>query len=215
MDATGSAILLNDYKLMVDNYTSILEKTNSQLNMWINPYGLIISVLTILITLIAIGVSFALWKNSKEQKDRTERFFIEQEKNSENFRKEKDKEVQLAKKNLNKLIKEYQNKLLTAGKDNKKIIENAISSLRKEEAVIGAYTVSDRSFSPYAVPPGGSGGSIFFTSKEKEMICSKCGRKFRYYDQPDNHLSGGAISYVTLGPKEVYCSFCGAANLAL
>ncbi len=213
MDATYSANLLNvdNYQLATNNYISILEKTNSQLNMWTNPYGLMIGILTILIALIAMGVSIVLWKNSEEQKKRTEKFFSEQEKNAEKLRKEREIEVKLIKKNLNKLIEEYQNKLLTADKDNKKKIEDAINSLKKEEAVIGTYTFPSNLTSSYQSAPNYI--NIFPTETEKELVCSKCGNKFKFLSKIDNPLISPLIGVFNTGPKIAHCSFCGATNI--
>jgi len=69
MDATSTQI-----------YLEILEKTNQQLSLWYNPYGLMIAILTLLIAVLAIFFSYILWKQGKEYKDAFSVFLDEQKK---------------------------------------------------------------------------------------------------------------------------------------
>ncbi len=55
----------DQYQVMLNNYASIIEKTNQQLGLWFNPYGLMIGILAVLVAIIAIGVGIALWRNIK------------------------------------------------------------------------------------------------------------------------------------------------------
>src|SRR3989338_4010236 len=81
-EASQGAIMLRtpEYQQMMNNYVSILEKTNQQLGMWSNPYGIAIAILSIFIAIIAICVGVALWRHSKEQKERFDKFLLEYEK---------------------------------------------------------------------------------------------------------------------------------------
>ena len=63
---------------MLNNYASIVEKTNNQLGLWSNPYGLMVGILTLLMAIGAIFITYLLWRNSKDQKEITKQFFIEQ-----------------------------------------------------------------------------------------------------------------------------------------
>ncbi len=51
------------------NYIEILEKTNQQLSLWYNPYGLIIGVLTLLVALLALYFGYILWRQGRDYKD--------------------------------------------------------------------------------------------------------------------------------------------------
>ncbi len=59
----------NQYQDMLDNYASIVEKTNQHLSMWVNPYGIMVGVLTLIVAIMAVVVAWYIWKNSKEQKE--------------------------------------------------------------------------------------------------------------------------------------------------
>ena len=58
MDATTSQI-----------YISLLEKTNQQLSLWTNPYGILVGALAILFTVLTIVAVFIILRQGKEYKD--------------------------------------------------------------------------------------------------------------------------------------------------
>ena len=207
-EASQSAIMFSTpkYQQMMNNYMSILEKTNQQLGVWSNPYGIAIGILSIFIAIIAIGVAFALWRQSKEQKDRFNQFLADQEK----IIKLKNKSLEQVELKLNRLISAYEEQLKSATKNNKKEIEEAIADLKKEKASIGAYigpaaalgTVSGPSIANYDFSQGAS----FMTNNS--TVCTSCGKRFSYSMGTDI-LS----SMVTIGSKTVYCSYCGHRNM--
>lgn len=211
---------MNPETQILNNYVSILEKTNQQLNLWSNPYGLMVGILTLLIAIIAIAVSYALWRYSKEQRDRVNQFFAEQEKIID----EKNKQVQKVEEKLNDLIKEYEKQLKSSTKQGKKEIQRTIEELKKEKARISAY------MGPVMVAGGTSAvHSAFFPqrnidfyglnlNREKSMICTQCGKNFSYYeDSNDSILRGDSILNAPYGTpfkdKDVYCIHCGAKNI--
>ena len=219
---------------VLNNYISILEKTNQQLNLWSNPYGLMVGILTLLVALIAIGVAYALWRHSKEQRDRTNQFFTEQEK----IINEINKQVQKAKEGYNDLIKEQEGQLKSSTKKGKKEIQKAIEELKKEKARINAYmgpvmvaggTSTILAGHPLSIPQ-----SITFNGLggKKSMICTRCGKNFSYYNNSEGSTLGGdsilEVPYsdtihgygtygygTTFKDKDVYCIFCGAKNIPL
>lgn len=198
---------------ILNNYISILEKTNQQLNLWSNPYGLMVGVLTLLVALIAMGVAYALWRYSKEQRDRINQFFTEQER----IIKEKNENVQRVEGKLNDLIKEYEKQLKSTTK-NKKEVQKIIDELKKEKARIGAY------MGPVMVS-GGMASTIsspvfshdIISYGEKSMICTQCGKSFSYYR--DNIYKDNSILFAPYGTafegKNVYCPSCGTKNIPL
>jgi len=62
------------------DYVEILEKTNQQLSLWYNPYGLMVGILTALVALLAILFAFILWRQGKDYKDAFQAFLDEQKK---------------------------------------------------------------------------------------------------------------------------------------
>lgn len=201
---------------VLNNYISILEKTNQQLSLWSNPYGLMVGILTLLIAVIAIAVSYALWRYSKEQRDKINHFFAEQEK----VIKEKNENVKKVENKLNDLIREYEKQLKDTTK-NKKEIQKNIDELKKERARIGVYmgpviatgmpgTIS--TISQPLTPLAFSG----YSSIEKSIICIRCGKNFSYYDG-NGIFKNSDILYApygtTLKDENVYCPSCGAKNI--
>ena len=69
MEQTFITSAPTQYQIMLENYASILEKTNQQLGLWSNPYGIMVAILAFFLTVGSIFVAWYLWKNSKEQKD--------------------------------------------------------------------------------------------------------------------------------------------------
>lgn len=193
----------NSQQLM-ENYVAILEKTNQQLGMWSNPYGIAIGVLSLFIAIIAIGVAVALWLNSKEQKDRFNQFLSDQEK----IIKLKGESIRKYESKLDVLIKEYETQLKSTG-EGKKEIEKALNELKREKASIDAYinpgaalgTISGASVSSSNLP------WALTVESPRSLICSKCGKAFTYY----NSSSLGSISLTVT--QRVYCSYCGHLNI--
>lgn len=50
--------ITKEYKELIDNYYSILEKTNNQLGLGLSVSTLLVSILSIIIALLAIAVAF-------------------------------------------------------------------------------------------------------------------------------------------------------------
>ena len=197
-----------EYQKMLDAYVSILEKTNAQLGLWSNPYGVAVGILSLFIALIAIFVAFALWRNSKEQKDRIEIFFSDQEKNIKEKNKIMNKLIKGYELKLENLISKQEEKLKSATKENKIELEKAILELEKEKASIGAYIGSDLSLQSSPATP-----FVNCFNTKKDMICTNCGKSFSYNDDSMNILSlSKPVCSLTIGDKKVYCPHCGAIN---
>ncbi|MEX1014745.1 MAG: hypothetical protein WDZ80_06310 [Candidatus Paceibacterota bacterium] len=61
-------------------YIDLLEKTNQQLSLWGNPYAIMVMVLTVLVALLAIGVTYLLWTQKREYRELFNSFLKKQEK---------------------------------------------------------------------------------------------------------------------------------------
>lgn len=219
MSDTNTIIQLapNQYQTMLDNYASIVEKTNNQLSLGINLTSLSVTILSVFFAVIAIFVAWALWKNSKDQKDRMEQFFSEQEK----IIREKNKNIKKFELKFENLINEYKEKLKGADGENKKQLEKAINELKKEKASAGAYIGFDSAiqFSPTRFSDLASSISKYaatISGYEKTRICFKCGKAFTYRDNSNYSLDSlAARSVLDSGATVniVYCSHCGEANV--
>lgn len=204
---------ITQYQKLLDNYASVLEKTNQQLGLWSNPYGVAVGILSVLIAVIAIAVGYALWRNSKEQRERFEKFVSEQEKIFTEQNKIRNTSVRKAEAQLDELINQYKKRLDSATKEGKKDLQKAIENLAKEKASIGAYigptgpVSSDFGYDHVL-------NSVIFGRRERSMICSNCGKSFSFIDDSDRDILASAASYV-LGQKSktVHCTHCGATNI--
>ncbi|MFA6077099.1 MAG: hypothetical protein WC735_03430 [Candidatus Paceibacterota bacterium] len=149
---TTVSVVPEQYKVVLDNYASILEKTNNQLGLWLSLSNLAVGILSVIIAIVAILVGYALWKNSDEQKKKFREFLESQEKISKEsitrFEELSKKGRDEAKKKLQILIIEQEKALSSATAANKKEIQKAIDSLKKDEATIGAYTISTPIYQP-------------------------------------------------------------------
>jgi len=61
-------------------YMSILEKTNSQLSLWWNPYGVMIAALGVLFTVGAISVTLLLFRQSSDYQRKIDQALENQQK---------------------------------------------------------------------------------------------------------------------------------------
>lgn len=129
---------------IIESYSEILGKTNQQLSLWSNPYGIAMGILSLLVGLLAIGVGIALWKNSKDQKELVERFFSDQEK----IIQERNAGMKKVQGGYEKLIKAYEDRLEKATSSNKKELQKAIDDIRKEMIGVGSKIGPATTWSP-------------------------------------------------------------------
>jgi len=108
----------------VQNYIEILEKTNQQLSLWNNPYGIMVGILTVIIALMAIFFAYILYRQGKDYKD----FLAEQKKIIEG---ETKKSLDSAKCALDEQIKNGEEKLKELKGTTKETIEKEINNLKK------------------------------------------------------------------------------------
>jgi len=154
MNATNTIIRTAPdlYQNSIEKYIEIIEKTNGQLGWWLNISNFMITLLGVLVAVIAIFVGIAMWKNTKEQKDKFEEFLKSQEKlfteKTKEFEEENKKRREESRTALEELISEQQEKLNSAENDNKKEIQKFINELKKEKATIGVQTGTGFLYAP-------------------------------------------------------------------
>lgn len=105
------------------HYVEILEKTNQQLGLWTNPYGLMVGALSFLVAFLAIAASVILYKQSSDHKKQTKE-------ERKNLREE-----------LTKIQKDFLNKLQSRTEDQLRLYDEKI--LEKEK---NAHSVHDTDF---------------------------------------------------------------------
>ena len=202
--------------LILLQYLDILEKTNQQLGLWSNPYGVMVAVLSFLIAVLAIVFGVILWRQGKEYQKKFDNFLNELKKNANvEFAKmsESRKLNKIAIKRFEKEINEKSKKLTTVtGKAKEKLekeirdIQEIKESLNKTPVTffLGPRVISDEN--SYCVPtatmPSISKASASMCGQNK---CKKCGK---YYDVSTPTvwtLSGD-------GGSETECPHCGNIN---
>lgn len=149
---TTDAILIatpNQYEALLNNYASILEKTNDQMGLWLNIGNWITAILSVIVSLIAIGAAILFWYYSSEQK-KERRLLVEQttkayEKALEKFDKESKRQQKEATEQIDSLLKEKTAQLAKADQHNKAQIQKAIDDLNATKATIGAQFIQSPS----------------------------------------------------------------------
>ncbi|OHB18515.1 MAG: hypothetical protein A2854_00075 [Parcubacteria group bacterium RIFCSPHIGHO2_01_FULL_56_18] len=110
------------------NYIELLEKTNQQLSLWYNPYGFLVGILTLLITLLAILFTYILWRQGAEYKKTFESFLDERRRFIES---EIKKSIEIGEINVNGLIEQWQNKMESLNGETKIKAEAELEKLKK------------------------------------------------------------------------------------
>lgn len=120
----------------VKNYQQILEKTNEQLSLWSNPYGLFVGMLGVLFATLAIIAVFVLYRQSKEYKDLINKSLQEHKLTLDKLIEEKNNQLEIYNASLDKSIMEYKEQLKTVSEDNQKQIKEFISKLEEQKEYI-------------------------------------------------------------------------------
>lgn len=137
----------NDSALL--NYQQILEKTNNQLSLWTNPYGILIGILGVIITILGIGVAFVIYKQGKDAKDLIKESLSKHENELAKLIAEKNSYFSNIELSLNKSIEEYQQKLSSPLNDDQKTqIKQFISTLQDQKDFMDLKTHTHSGFAP-------------------------------------------------------------------
>lgn len=191
----------DQYQMMLDNYASIVEKTNQQLSVWSNPYGLMIGVLTFIVTVGAIIVAWYIWKNSKEQKD----LFKETLLNYQNTINDQAKIfIEQKKIEIDKTIQEFEKIKDSVTEEKKAEFQKVIDEYKKEKENIYYKPVSVKYDSNYS-----SLSSIYASgislNPVKSTHCTNCGLFFKYEEN-------NSVVVFMPGRKKVFCPRCNTEN---
>ncbi|MFA6099317.1 MAG: hypothetical protein WC750_00375 [Patescibacteria group bacterium] len=111
-------------------YIDVLEKTNQQLSLWYNPYGVMVMILTILVALLAISFAYIIWRQGKEYKEAFKASLAEQKKIASD---ELSKWKEESKKIVDAQINEQKEKLKSLDGEAKEQVEKVIEDLKKKK----------------------------------------------------------------------------------
>lgn len=117
-------------------YQEILEKTNTQLSLWWNPYGVIISCLAVLFTIGAIIAAIIIFKQGSEHRRLIENSLDEHKKKLNALIEEKNNYLKKQEIGLDNLICEFKEKLSTVDENQKNQIELVINKLSNQRDII-------------------------------------------------------------------------------
>lgn len=129
----SSAPSMND--LGMQQYIAILEKTNQQLSLWSNPYGVLVGALSFLVGFLAVGVAFILYRQSKEYRTLFQEALKEYEIALQGSLKKIGDEYRTR---VDNLIKVKSKEIDTFSGDAKEQAKKIIEDLEKEKDSIGS-----------------------------------------------------------------------------
>jgi hypothetical protein len=118
---------------IIKKYSQILEKTNNQLSLLYNPYGLFVAMLGVLFTVAAILVAIIIYRQSKEYKELIKKSYDEHNLAFEQLIREKEKQMESLQLSFDKTISEYKMKLSTVEGERKTQIEKFIDELEVQK----------------------------------------------------------------------------------
>ena len=196
-------------------YREILEKTNNQLGLWTNPYGIMIGVLGVLFAVGAIVVGVLIWRQGQDYRRLITDSISEYQRILNTFVEEKNKQIEILKASVGEKIDILSKEMIAASGAQKKELESHIQQLeqlRKDLKPQGPPKTFHTPLSPANLATSlGFGGPFPSTTTllglgklytGKEYTCSRCHTVFRA------QLPG------LLGPSTVTCPNCGQLNPA-
>jgi len=195
-----------------DAYIDLLERTNSQLSLWYNPYAIIISILTLLFTTLTIIAAVIIYRQGSEFKRQREEVLLDLKGNHEALLEEYEgkhtallkslkKENEAATATFDGKLKKYEESLQqNAGEDPG--VTKALQELKDE---FESWKTSKNYLEGAAAA---SGSSLVYGSGfrgDSIRYCSKCGYG---YVPP----KGSNLLSLALGSK-YKCPQCGNVDL--
>lgn len=160
--------LLQDKQMQ--QYLSVLEKTNQQLSLWFNPYAIVIASLAVMFALLTIFASVIIYRQSKDYKERLDALVASYKAVLDKFVKEWQAKLS----EIDKEIEGRQAQLSSAGEAQKKSIEEEIAKLKAEKDSVNSEITSVVASTPSSTVLGG----ILGLQTNKYHKCSQCGWGF-------------------------------------
>jgi len=197
----------------IEQYISILEKTNNQLSLWRNPYWVLITLLWVLFAIGAIVAAVLLYRQSqdykqqqKEIQENQERIFKEFLKKQETDVLNNNKKIEKIAKELEELIAKYEKQVSHTTNKGKEEIEKTLEELRKEKEKIMAQTyiptvdvIETNNMSNHLYID-----SILWNTKKELTMCAKCHNKF--------YVNKRLSIWIWLLGEKAICPYCWYEN---
>lgn len=182
------------------HYIDILEKTNQQLGLWTNPYGLIVMILTFFVAILAVAVAWAIYRQGADYRKKLLDHMESVEKKIEGKSEER---LQEADARFDALIQEKKKTLESVTGEERSKIEDLISRLEEERASLPAKAGIPRVDPIYTF---GLNSLTFGSDGKKDFHrCSQC--KYGYMT---NEVSLGLpLDFSVINKKLYSCPKCG------
>ncbi|MGZ3867083.1 MAG: hypothetical protein ACXVNM_12295 [Bacteroidia bacterium] len=185
-------------------YQEILEKTNSQLSLWWNPYGVLITVLGVLFGILTIIAAVVIYRQSKEYKELINDSLTKHETVLSQLITERNQQLKNIETSLNNTITDYKEKLKTATEENKKEINKMIKTLEEQKESIDTQIQSN-----VVVPqPMDNWNTFYIGSKNKLHKCSQCGHGYIVQDDPYG-MNTNRLRLAVTDKETITCPKCG------
>lgn len=120
----------------IQNYQQILEKTNNQLSLWYNPYGVFIAFLGILFGVLSIMAIYINYKQSKEHKDLIKKSLDDHKIALDKLIDENNKQIKIYLRNIDNAIADHKQDLSNANEEQKKQIKSMIKALEGQKSIL-------------------------------------------------------------------------------
>lgn len=117
-------------------YVSVLEKTNQQLNMWWNPLGVVVAILSVLIAVLAIAVAYLIFRQGRVYQEALKEALNTQEKRFDDLIEEKNKQFDLIKGNIDNEIENLRAEAVSKTGTKKVAINQQIARLMRQREVL-------------------------------------------------------------------------------
>ncbi|MCX6791140.1 MAG: hypothetical protein NTV62_03040 [Candidatus Gribaldobacteria bacterium] len=191
----------------IQNYIGILEKTNQQLNLWYNPYGVMIGVLAILFTVLTIVAAVIIYRQSRDYKTklRADRDFYKNKMgefldSQKKIIEQRNKTAEELSQKIDASLREYKKKLKESSKKQKEEIQGAIDKLEMEKLTL-------RKDIGLTVAPNFDYSSISTMGLSRVHKCSSCG--FGFYIDTGVFSVAPLYTYgLGVGGRTVVCPKC-------
>jgi hypothetical protein len=123
-------------------YISMLEKTNNQLSLWWNPYGVMVAALGALFAIMAIVAAVLLWRQSREHRELVKAMVEQSQALVAAYLEEKNEQLEALRSRLEKQAATYKGAMEEATGDHRKSLEAAIAKVEGlQRALAGRHVI--------------------------------------------------------------------------
>ncbi len=183
---------------LINNYMSILEKTNQQLGMWTNPYTISIMIIGILFTILTIIAAVLIWTQSSEFKKIISNTVNKYENDLSTLIQDKKQQLEEIEMQINEMIKDYEDRLENATLKQKDEIKIKLDELKERQQ-----SIKKEIETPFKKTKGYD--TIFNESNNfrLKVQCPICQKEFIDYDRVSFLKREGGSGFLTTCP---YCN---------